>query len=412
MKSVPTLIAAFFLWTAAFAQEPKSVTIPITLDHNRIVIDVYLPLPDGNTKRVRALVDTGATEMTTSQRVGELFGPVKCEAQRCETSVPPEIQIGGMKISAAGIQAAHASAGAPKDVMVAGMSPEINLPAAILRNYEIVVDYANRQFTIGAPGSIKFQGVSNKARVNPVGLVDVTAGLQGEQLRFALDTGSSVSFLDGERLVKWHAAHPAWPYLKGAVGSANVSGTPDETDRELLRIPDLHLGTPVLSGVVFADLPASALSKLKDRVGADTNGLLGGEAFRNCRIGIDYAHQMVYVDLVNRNAAPDMDAVGLTLHPEADGRFTVSAVLNVDGKPAVPEVKAGDVLVGVDGAPATGATLGQVWSLLGGVPGQTRALTLERDGKRFTVDAKVQRLLAVKIAEPVKSPRRNPHRRN
>ncbi len=255
MKS--TLIA-IFLWTAAFAQGPKSVTVPITLDHNRVVIDVYLPLPDGNTKRVRGLVDTGATEMTTSQRVGELFGPVKCDAQTCETTLPTEIQIGGMKISLERGQTAHAPVGIPKDVMVAGMSPEINLPAAILRNYDVVVDYANRQFTIGEPGSVKFQGTPNKARVNPAGLVDVTGQLEDEQLRFALDTGSPVSFLGSERLAKWHATHPAWPYLKGAVGAANVSGTSDEADRELLRVPDLHVGTAALSGIAFASLPPAA----------------------------------------------------------------------------------------------------------------------------------------------------------
>src|SRR5712672_2011920 len=33
--------------------EPKSVTVPVTLDHNRVVIDVYLPLADGSSKRVR-----------------------------------------------------------------------------------------------------------------------------------------------------------------------------------------------------------------------------------------------------------------------------------------------------------------------------------------------------------------------
>ncbi len=412
MKFVRTILPAIFLWTAAFAQETKSVTVPITLDHNRIVIDVYLPLPDGNTKRVRGLVDTAATEMTASQRVGELFGPNKCDAQTCETALPPEIQIGGMKISLERMQTAHAPTGVPKDVMVAGMSPEIILPAAILRNYDVVVDYATRQFTIGAPGSIKFQGTPTKARVNPAGLVDITAQVQDEQLRFALDTGSPISFLDSERLAKWHAAHNTWPYLKGAVGAANLTGAPDETDRELLRVPDLHVGTAALSGIALASLPSSALTKLNEGVGADINGLLGGEAFRNCRVGIDYAHQTVYIDVVSHNAAPDMDVVGLTLRPRADGHFTVSAVLSIDGKSTVPDVKSGDVLVGVDGAPVTGATLGQVWSLLSGTPGQSRALTLERDGKLFTVDATVRRFLAVKTAVPVKSPRRNPHRRN
>ena len=69
------------------------------------------------------------------------------------------------------------------------------------------------------------------------------------------------------------------------------------------------------------------------------------------------------------------------------------------------------MLLGVDGAPGTGATLGQVWSLLGGAPGQVRSLTLERDGKRFTADAVVRRLLASATRMPIKSPRRNPNKR-
>jgi hypothetical protein len=412
IERMKSTLLAILLCVPGFAQTPKSVTVPITLDHNRIVIDAYLPLPDGNTKRVRALVDTGATEMTVSQRVGELFGSVKCDAQTCETSLPAEIQVGGMKISLAGMQSAHAPAGVPKDVMIPGMAPEINLPASILRNYEAVFDYANRQFTIGDPGSVKFAGAQVSARVNPAGLVAVTGQFQGEKLNLSLNTGSPISLLAADRLAKWHAANSTWPYLKGAVGAANVSGEPDETARELLRVPELHVGTPELSGVVFASLPSAAVQKLSDRIGADTDGQLGGEAFRNCRVGIDYAHQTVYVDVVSRTTAPDMDVVGLTLRPRADGHFTVSAVLSIDGKSATPDVKAGDVLVGVDGAPVTGATLGQAWSLLSGTPGQSRALTLERDGKIFTVNAPVRRFLAVTSAAPVKSPHRNPHRRN
>src|SRR6202040_2809164 len=114
-------------------------------------------------------------------------------------------------------------------------------------------------FTIGEPGSVKFQGAPSKARVNPAGLVDITGQMLEEQLRLALDTGSPVSLLDGEQLAKWHVAHPAWPYLKGAVGAANVSGTPDEADRELLRVADLHVGTAALSGIAFASLPPAGL---------------------------------------------------------------------------------------------------------------------------------------------------------
>ena len=412
MRFFPGIFATILLLSPAFAQEPKSVTVPVTLDHNRAVIDVYLPLPDGSTKRVRAWVNTGSAELTVSQRVGVLYGALKCEGKTCESSIPPEIQIGGMKISLAGMQSAHAPAGVPKDVMFAGMSPEITLPASLLRNYDILLDYANRQFTIGPPDSVKFPGQAVQARIGPTGLVNITGRVQRDQVSLIIDTGSGISFVAADRFAKWHGADPPLPYLKGAVGAANLWGAPDEAGRELLRMPSIHLGTSALSGVIFASLPPATLNQINERVGADTNGLLGGEAFRNCRVGIDYAHQTVYIDSVGHNAAPDMDVVGVTLHPETDGRFTVLAVLEFEGKPAVPEVKPGDTLIGVDGAPATGATLGQVWSLLGGTPGQTRTLTLERDGKRFTVDARVQRFLAAKTTTPVKSPRKTPHRRD
>jgi C-terminal processing protease CtpA/Prc len=37
--------------------------------------------------------------------------------------------------------------------------------------------------------------------------------------------------------------------------------------------------------------------------------------------------------------------------------------------------------------------MGQVWSLLEGTPGQERKLTIERNGKQFTVTAQVQHFL-------------------
>src|ERR1700737_3280057 len=59
MKLAPILFLGFSLFShAVIAQEaskaaapsqpePQSVTVPITLDHNRVVIDVYLPLAHG-----------------------------------------------------------------------------------------------------------------------------------------------------------------------------------------------------------------------------------------------------------------------------------------------------------------------------------------------------------------------------
>ncbi len=395
MKSVLTLVALLILTSLASPQErPRPVTVPITLDHNRIVIDVYLSLPDGTTKRVRAWVDSGNSELTMSRRIASLFGPVNCEAQVCSATPPSEVVIGGMKISLSGIQSAHVPAGFPNDVMVPGMSPEINLPSTVLRTHDVVFDYTNREFTIGEPGTVQFKGKPSKAQINALGLIQIPSQIEGQSYDLALDLGSSISFISSELLSKWHADHPAWPFMTGAVGVANMFGTPEETERFVLQLPSLQSGTNVLRQVSMASFPANLLEKFKQRAGTETVGLLGGDAFRNYRVGIDYAHSTVYLDQATNTPASDVSAVGLTLRPEPDGRYTVLAVVAYQGKPAVAEVKPGDVLLGVDGAPATGATLGQVWSLLGGTPGQTRALTLERDGRRFTVDAPIHRFLA------------------
>jgi C-terminal processing protease CtpA/Prc len=132
----------------------------------------------------------------------------------------------------------------------------------------------------------------------------------------------------------------------------------------------------------------------QERAGSPTIGLIGANAFVDYRVGIDYAHSTLYLQRTPTKSAPDLDVVGLTLRPEPDEKYTVVGVADFNGKPSVPDVRSGDVLIGVDGAPATGATMGQVWSLLGGAPGQTRTLILERDGKRFSVDATVRRFLA------------------
>jgi len=412
MKIARTIFAALILSTFAFPQTSKPITVPITLDHNRVVIDVYLPLSDGTSKRVRALVNTGSSDLMMSQRIAALFGPVTCDGQSCTATPPHEMLIGGMKFLLAGISSARTPAGFPNDFMIPGMSPEITVPATILRNYDVLIDYANRQFTIGEPGSVTFRGTAVRAQTGSLGLIQATSTIEGETHTWELDTGASISFIAGDLFAKWHVAHPTWPYMKGSVGPANMFGTPDEVDREVMQIPSLRLGSGTLGSVLVASYPPDLLQQLQDRVGKDAIGCVGGEALRNYRLGIDYTHAHVYLDPVGQAALAAVDVVGLTLRPETDGRFTIVAVPDVNGKPAVADVKAGDSLAGIDGAPATGATLGQVWSLLGGTPGQTRTLTLERDGKRFTVEAPVRRFLDVKSPTPVKSPRRNPHQRN
>jgi hypothetical protein len=384
--------------------EPKSVTVPITLDHNRIVIDVYLPLPDGSSKRVRGWVDTGNSDLWMSRRVATLMGlTIDCSEKACSaTGSLPDIVIGGMKVSFASLNQAKimVKSDQVQDVMMPGMSAEINIPSTILRNYAIVVNFPDREFTIGGSGSVKFNGMSGKIFVNPEnGLVQVPSKIDNKGYNLGLDVGASISFLSQNIFDKLAASHPQWPRMTGAVGPANMWGMNDEPQWKLLRLERLQYGPQFLSGVVMVSTPPDASAFLEKRAGIATAGLLGSNALLNYRIGIDYAHKVAYFEIGSTFKAPDFDVVGLTLRPETDGRFTVVGVADFDGKPSVPEVQPGDLLISVDNIPAPGSTMGQVWSMLEGMPSQERKLTLERGGKQFTVAAKVQHFLGEGVPE-------------
>jgi hypothetical protein len=398
MKSAFTTLV---LAVACAAQPtPQSATVPVTLDHNRIIIDVSLPLADGSQKRVRGWVDTGNPDVWLSERVAKLMAlqpmPESKESEVLGAKVrnvqaPKELFVGEMKISLGGIRDARMVAA---ESVGPGCSAEITLPSNVLRNYDLIVDYVDRELTLAAPGQAKFTGKSIKAFVNPPnGIIQIPAKIEGKAYRLTFDLGANFSMLAGDIFEKLAKDNPKWPRNTGAVGTELFWGVQEEASQHALRVPALEYGPVKLAEVGFDILPQGLMSFYSERAGVDTSGMLGANALLNYRVGIDYAGSTVYFEQRGSYLAPGIDVVGLTLRPELDERYTVIGVPEYEGKPAVAEVKAGDVLVAIDKVPAKGSTMGQIWSLLGGDPGETRVLTLERDRKQFTVNATVRRFL-------------------
>jgi len=408
MRLSTALIALVFLAVSAVAQdagkpqpEPKSVTVPVTLDHNRVVIDVYLPLSDGSTKRVRGWVDTGDPELQMSQRMAKLMGlAITCDANTCSAPSPREIMIGAMKISLAALKEVRIplKPGSAASVMVPGMSAEIKIPSSVLRNYDVLINFPDREFSIGLPGSLNFKGVKSKMLVNASGFIQIPSKIANKNYSLGLNVGSSISFLSEELFDKLAAAHTEWPRMTGAVGPANMGELGDDEPKwKLVRVDRLQYGPLYLTDVAVANFPKTFSAFFEKDAGSAIAGLLGSNALMNYRIGLDYAHSTAYFDIGNTFKFPEFDVVGLILRPEDDTRFTILGVADFEGRPSVPSgddgIQPGDHLVAVDGIPVPDSTLGQVWSLLEGSPGQERKLTIEREGKQFNVVAKVQHFL-------------------
>lgn len=396
------LLCTFCCAQGKFASIPASVTVPAIIDHNRVIIDVDLPLPDGSTQRVHAWVDNGDADLEMSRHLATILGlQVSCDNRACTSPSPREIMFGELRVSLSDLKEAKIPLkpvnGA--SVLAPGVNAEINLPAALLRHFDVLVDYPGHKFTIGPPGSIRFLGQSSKVQINPEnGLIQIPAQVENRKYSLALDLGSCISFLSPELFDKLAAAHSEWPHMTGAVGSANMWGGNDETKWPVMRIERVHYGPLFLTDVPFVEFPKDWMDFFEKRAGISTAGLLGAQALLNYRVGLDYTHSTVYFDIGRLFNFPDFDVVGLTLRPEDDGRYTIMGMADFEGRPSALQgtagVEAGDHLAAVDDIPVRGSTMGQVWSMLGGTPGQQRSLTIERDGKQFTVEATVQRFLA------------------
>lgn len=374
----------------------KSVTVPAAIDHNRVIINADLILPNGSVETIRAWVDNGNPDLNISRRVATLLNlPVTCGNQECSSPPPKELVIGGMAIPLSQIKEAKiplkpVSADA---VLAPGMAAEVTLPASVLRNYDVLIDFPERHFSIGGPGTIHFRGSSERVRVTENGLIQVPSQIENKKYNLGLDVGSCISFLSEDLFTKLETAHPDWPRMIGAVGSANMWGSDAETKWRIMRVDRVQVGPLFLTDVPFVALSKPVMDFFEKRAGMPTAGLLGANMLLNYRLGLDYAHSTVYFDIGKMTRFPDFDVIGLVLRPEDDGQYTILSVAEFDGKPSILGVQPGDHLKAVDNIPVHGSTMGQVWAMLGGTPGQERRLTIERAGKEIVVPAKVQHFL-------------------
>jgi hypothetical protein len=409
MRFCGAVVSIFLLCGFAAAQAKSapvagntSVTVPATIDHNRIVIEADLPLPDGSTERVHAWVDSGNPDLNMSRHLASLLGlPVTCDEHECSSPPPRQVEIGGMTIPLEGVKKVEIPLKAVNQasVMAAGISAEINLPSSVLRHYDVLIDFPGHKFSIGPPGTIHFRGPSGKVEVNPQnGLIQIPSKIENKKYNLALDVGSCISFLSEDVFDRLAAAHPDWPHMNGAVGSANMWGLDEEPEWKLMRLDRLQYGPLFLANVAVVEFPKDRMDFFSRRAGVTTAGLLGSNLLINYRVGLDYAHSTVFFDIGRTFTFPDFDVIGVVLRPEDDGRYQILGVADFEGKPSVPPgadgVQPGDHLLAVGDIPVPGSTMGQVWAMLGGTPGQQRKLTIERGDRQFNVTAKVQHFLA------------------
>jgi len=378
-------------------REPRAVTVPFALDHNRMLVDAEIRRPDGTWRAVRLWVDSGNPDFLISEGLARDLGielsaaAVAAVGSRPPLEVPPPaaIRIGRMTLDFTGVKSMVMFE--PRWLFDT-MHNDANLPATVLRRYDVVFDYPGRRFTLGAPGSAH-RGARAAASVCAAsGIVQLDAVIDGDRLSLALDNGASYSFISGEVLARLGERHPEWPRHTGALGAANMWGWwPHEAEWPVVRVPAIDWGSVTLHDVGLVGLPGIG-AWYSQKTARPVDGFLGANALQAFRVEFDYVGGAVYFEKTGPDL-PDMDLVGLTLRGEPDGVYRVVGVAEKDGRPAVEGVQPGDALLEIDALRTSGATMGTVVDALRGRPGDVRRLVLERDGVRHMIRARVERFL-------------------
>jgi len=398
---LPVIIGGVLLF---FVLSPKkrinSVTVPIILDHNRMLVEAEFQRKDGSWRKARLWVDTGNPSFYPNAMFARDLG-MDFPTDKVNPHVPPptNVRIGGMPLNFKGVRTR---------VMIephwlfSTMHNDANLPSTVLKQYHVVFDYPRLQLTLAEPGILKPRGVHASADVNPdTGIVQIDAILDGEDLSFAMDNGAAYSFISQEVLDRIFRRNSNLPRITGTVGCANMWGwwPPEEQTLTVMRLPEILWGPVRLlnTGIVgvskISPNGPSLGAWYSQKTARPVAGFLGPNAFKAFRVEIDYPNKAVYFEKSAHFDFHDMDIVGLTLRPEKNNTYSIIGIAKKDGKPVVHGVEPGDVLLQVDNLKTTGATMGTVVDALRGRPGDVRVLILERNGKKFRIEARVVRLL-------------------
>jgi len=113
-------------------------------------------------------------------------------------------------------------------------------------------------------------------------------------------------------------------------------------------------------------------------------GWLGANVLKHYRITIDYKAHMSWWKKLSDFDPHELDQVGIEFAYDK-GFYSVARIVGKEGKPTATGIESGDRVVAIDDAKIDGWTRDQLFAALGGKPGDSHRVTVERSGKSLTV---------------------------
>ena len=241
----------------------------------------------------------------------------------------------------------------------------------LFKRFPVKLDYEHSRATFYDPAKFKYAGPGSRLPILFRGTNPQASGrVDGIDGVFHIDTGSRASltltlpFVEANELVAKYGAKLEAISGSGAGGHVRALFARATT----LELGDITVQKPVTS------LSLQSRGALAD---PDLAGNIGFGVLRQFNITFDYANNVVYLEKNANYGQPDVyDRAGLWIERGDKGYEVVDIV--ADGPAAVAGIKAGDLIVGVNGKPWTSLSLSAVRSELKAAPG--RKVRLKMDG--------------------------------
>lgn len=277
-----------------------SVTVPLTVEGNRPLIDVSFEKPGGGYKSARFLVDTGGGGFLMLGQVARDLGIRwnETRGEQGETLGRPTGQVnasvGGFPLA---IDASRVYVLVGRTNVLPPAAPghaDGMFPGHLLAQYHVVFDYPAQSFTLARRGALTPRGTPmpmpvSKRQGFPRTEIEVESVAHG----LLLDTGASFTMVSEKLLNSWGAAHPDWERHEGAFGDAATLGG---QTLETMFVPEARWGEVELSRLGVVSQQEGTFERwMSSMMSSPIVGSLAGNVLTRFRLELDYASETLYV---------------------------------------------------------------------------------------------------------------------
>ena len=135
------------------------VTVPFITDHNRMVVDAEIQRNDSSWRKVRLWVDTGNPTFFISEALARDLGidlsateDTAFKSPGLLVTTPAALRFGNRRIS---LDSVKSRVIFQPFWLFSTMHIDANLPATVLKKYNVVFDYPKQELTLAEPGEAK-----------------------------------------------------------------------------------------------------------------------------------------------------------------------------------------------------------------------------------------------------------------